>query len=275
MSGEPEAKTSERAAPRPSATAASLRRDYLTSSVNHTFFAHLFKAVFKQHHRVLLPLLRPLIPRDAIVLDVGAHAGQFAKLFARLAPEGFVIAVEPGSYARLILRAALLFNRIRNVAVLPMALGERAGVATLTMPVKRAGSFGFGLSHLGPSDRAGAVRAEVVAVATLDEIAASLGLKRLDFIKADVEGWELQLLRGGRNTLARFKPTLLLEMNAAQLARAGDTIAEAWRFLGELGYVPHRATENGGLARVTEQRGGDIWWLATTAREPNDKPATV
>jgi hypothetical protein len=40
------------------------------------FFAHLFKAVCKQHHRELLPLLRPLIPADAVVLDVGAHAGQ-------------------------------------------------------------------------------------------------------------------------------------------------------------------------------------------------------
>src|SRR5579862_5528537 len=84
------------------------------------FFAHLFKAAFKQHHRELLPLLRPLISFDAVVLDVGAHAGQYAKLFSRLAPHGRVYAIEPQSYARRILRAAIAVNRLKNVTVLPL-----------------------------------------------------------------------------------------------------------------------------------------------------------
>src|SRR5208282_2285454 len=100
------------------------------------FFAHLFKAAFKQHHRALLPLLRPLIAIDAVVLDVGAHAGQYAKLFAKLAPRGRIYAVEPQSYARRILRVALALNRLRNVTILPLALGAKPGRARLTIPVK-------------------------------------------------------------------------------------------------------------------------------------------
>ncbi|HUB97517.1 MAG TPA: FkbM family methyltransferase, partial [Stellaceae bacterium] len=160
---------------------------YYRFRLNPGFLAHLFKAVFKQHHRELVPVLRPVIPDDAVVFDVGAHAGQFTKLFAKLAPRGFVYAFEPGSYARAILRAALRANRIRNVAIMPLALGERAGIAILTVPVKRSGSYGFGLAHLG-AGTAAAAETEAVGVATLDDAVAALGLARLDFVKADIEG---------------------------------------------------------------------------------------
>jgi len=243
-----------------------LRRRYLTSPSNHALVAHLFKAAFKQHHKEDLPILRRLIPPDGIVFDVGAHAGQYAKLFARIAERGFVFAFEPGSYARTVLRAAIMLNRINNVAIVPLALGSRAGAASLAMPVKSSGSYGFGLSHLGPADPARPVRSELVGIATLDEVTAVLGLDRLDFIKADIEGWELQLLRGGRATLARFKPAIFLEMNRAQFARAGDDLDAAWSFLTELGYRPHRAGTGGSLAPLEAPSEGDIWWLPPESR---------
>jgi FkbM family methyltransferase len=237
------------------------RASYFTTPWNRDFLAHAFKAIFKQHHRVLLPILKPLIPRDAVILDVGAHAGQYTKLLARLAPQGFVYAVEPGSYARTILGLAVAFNRLRNVAILPMALGDRSGLVSLSMPVKRSGSYGFGLTHVGPSDRENSVH-EVVAVTTLDELSATLGLQRLDFIKADIEGYEGALLRGARETLRRFKPALLMEMNAEQLARAGDRLEDAWSFLVALGYTPHQAAAGGALEPVLAPMTSDIWWLA-------------
>ncbi|MGH7248566.1 MAG: FkbM family methyltransferase, partial [Pseudomonadota bacterium] len=92
-------------------------------------FAHLFKAIFKQHHREMRPLLAPLISDDAVVFDVGAHAGQYTKLFARLARRGRVYAIEPQSYARRILRAAIRLNRVHNVEILPLALGAAPGNA--------------------------------------------------------------------------------------------------------------------------------------------------
>ena len=55
-----------------------------------TYLAHQYKAVAKQHHGEMLPLFARHIGRDSVVLDVGAHAGQFCKLFAGLAPEGKV-----------------------------------------------------------------------------------------------------------------------------------------------------------------------------------------
>lgn len=238
-----------------------------------TFIAHLFKAIFKQHHRELLPVLRPLIPRDAIVLDVGAHAGQFTKLFAGLADRGLVLAIEPGSYARVILRIAVLLRRLHNVVILPFALGETPSLAMLTMPIKRPGSYGFGLSHLGlshvrPGGGHGATTVEPVAVTTLDELAAALDLARLDFIKADIEGWEAHLLRGGLHTLRRLRPVLFMEMNEAQLARAGGDLAAIWNLLAGLGYRPHLAAGDV-LEPVASPRQGDILWLPSADAPPH------
>lgn len=223
------------------------------------FFAHVFKAVCKQHHRKMRPLLAPLIPDDAVVFDVGAHAGQYTKLFARLARRGRVYAIEPQSYARRILRAAIRLNRVRNVEILPLALGAAPGTATLTIPVKASGSYGFGLAHLGPDTRDGSAETETVEVTTLDALAARLGLTRLDFIKADIEGWEQAMIDGGRATLARLKPALLLELNDEYLRRAGGSVAAVWRMLTDLGYC---ATE-GEPGGVTLDRpcDGDILFL--------------
>jgi FkbM family methyltransferase len=233
---------------------------YFRFRVTPGFFAHLFKAVVKQHHRPLAPMLRRVIPEDGIVFDVGAHAGQFSKLFAKLAPKGFVYSFEPGTYARTILRVGIRANRLRNIMILPFALGARSGVAILRVPVKASGSYGFGLSHIGAPDRPG--EREAVAMTTLDEAAEALGLTRLDFIKADIEGYELQLIKGATQTLARLRPALLLEVDPGRLTRAGDSMEALWNALLSAGYRPAEPTPE--QTPIAAPRGGDVLFLPPT-----------
>ena len=61
-----------------------------------------------------------------------------------------------------------------------------------------------------------------MALTTIDDVVGTLGLDRLDFIKADIEGWELRLLHGAESTLESFRPRLLLELTSAALARRGS-----------------------------------------------------
>jgi FkbM family methyltransferase len=230
---------------------------YFRFRLNPGFFAHLFKAMVKQHHRDLAPALKRVIAADAVVFDVGAHAGQFSKLFARLAPKGFVFSFEPGSYARMILRAGVRASRLRNIAILPFALGDRNGLAMLHVPVKGSGSYGFGLSHIGTQDRPS--EREAVAVVTLDEAAAVLDIKRLDFLKADIEGYELRLIDGGRQTLRRFKPVLLIEVDESRLVRAGTTKESLWALLVALGYRAVEPTPE--QTPIATPKSGDVLWL--------------
>ena len=61
--------------------------------------------------------------------------------------------------------------------------------------------------------------AEEISIVTLDDEISQAGLPAPDFIKIDIEGWEIEALRGARNTLNLHKPALFLEMH-------GETIRE-------------------------------------------------
>jgi FkbM family methyltransferase len=240
-----------------------VRLDPYRWRLSGSFAAHLFKATMQQHHRALASTIARLVPPTAVVFDVGAHAGQYTKLFAQAASAGRVYAFEPGSYARSILRIVVWLNGLANVAIVPMALGAACGVETLSVPIKRRGSLGFGLSHLGdPEHRWTAVAQELVAVTTIDTVAAALALDRVDLIKADIEGWELSLLRGAENTLRRFRPRLLLELSDAHLGRAGDRLGNAFAFLTGLGYAAFELLPGGGLAPVSAPHDGDFWFIS-------------
>ncbi|MGI9169863.1 MAG: FkbM family methyltransferase [Caulobacteraceae bacterium] len=188
----------------------------------------------QSHHRELRGLFAAYIPADAVVVDVGAHAGQFSKMFAAMAPRGHVFAFEPSAYARSVMAPALRFNRIGNVTLVPMGLSDTRGELTLHTPIKRGRSLGFGLAHLGAGE--GPAFEQTIALTTLDIFARERRLGRLDFIKADIEGWELRALEGGEATLRRFSPALYLEVDAARLARAGDTPADLCAWLAALDY---------------------------------------
>lgn len=206
----------------------------LTPRQRASWLAHLYKAATQQHHGALRVLFAPHIPPDAVVVDIGAHAGQFSKLFAAMAPKGRVWAFEPSDYARSVMAPALRWNGVGNVALIPLGLGDRPGETTLHTPIKRGRSLGFGIAHLGADG--GPVFDQTVRLTTLDAFVAERAFTRLDFIKADVEGWEMRALMGGETVLRRFSPALYLEVDEACLARAGDTPGALFAWLSALGY---------------------------------------
>ena len=95
-----------------------------------------------------------------------------------------------------------------------IAAGARSEQGIMHSPVSPDGSVDFGLSslvrHSWPS--AAAVREQVTAIRPLDEIVPeALGDEPVGFIKIDVEGYELDVLRGASSTIRRHRPTLLIE----------------------------------------------------------------
>jgi len=238
-----------------------LPRIDLSARRRMTYAAHGFKAVVQQHHAPMATHFAALFPRDGVIFDVGAHAGQFTKLFARLAPDGLVYSFEPGRYARAILLLSLALNRVANVRAYPLGFGDRAGRVDLHMPIKKSGSFAFGLAHLGAGDGVRREIRETIDVVTLDAFCRMLPLARLDFIKADIEGWELRMLEGGRETLERNRPSLWIEVAEASLVRAGDSVAALWTFLTERRYHPFLMSGGGTFTPLDAPTEGDIAWV--------------
>lgn len=202
--------------------------------------AHVLKAATQQHHQELRPLFAPFIPQDAVVVDIGAHAGQFSRLFARMAPRGHVYAFEPSAYARSVMQTAMRFNRAANVTLVAKGLSDAPGEQVLHTPIKKAGGMGFGAAHLGQAQTGRVTVPQTVALTTLDAFAEEVGLTRLDFLKADVEGWEFHALRGGEAALRRFGPALYLEVSDEHLARAGGSAEGLFAWLAALGYEARR-----------------------------------
>jgi FkbM family methyltransferase len=238
-----------------------LRVPPLSGRARLTHAAHLFKAITRQHHRGLIPILGPLLRPDSIVFDVGAHAGQMAKLFALMAPEGQVYAFEPGAYALSILRPMVRVRAQGRIKVEPIAFGATRGSLTLTTPIKRSGSLGFGLSHLGVGDDAAEEKSyrHQVPVETVDDFVSARSIDRLDLIKADIEGWELQMLVGASHVLGRLRPVVFLEVVDGYLRRAGDSRHALWRFMEAQSYRPHRLVP--GLPAFAPEADGDVVWI--------------
>jgi FkbM family methyltransferase len=166
------------------------------------------------------------------VLDVGAHLGYFTLQAARrVGPAGRVLAAEPNPNTLPFLRANIEANGVADrVTIVERALGAAPGRAEFY--VSPAGDT----SSLHAAGQA-AHTPTSVEVTTAD---AALGDVVLDVVKMDVEGGEVDVLDGMRETLARAAPGLVLfaECNGEALARAGRSADELMARLRALGLDP-------------------------------------
>jgi len=137
------------------------------------------------------------------VIDAGAYMGMFS-IYAsgKVGSEGRIFAFEPISEAQKLLRRNLELNGIKNVEVIPFALGEKKKELDFSTPVGNLGNSSAVFDYKG--------KVEKVNQITLDEFMEENKISKIDFIKADVEGMERNLLAGAKNTIKRFKPKIAI-----------------------------------------------------------------
>lgn len=190
--------------------------------------------------------LAELVRPGSICLDVGAAAGLYTVTLARLAgPDGLVHSVEPVTFAHRAWARVLGVRSCRNVRRHVVALGAETGRAQMSVPVGRHGPV-TGRSYLdwecaGPGSNAefdGQLRVGV-DMQTLDVLSAAAGLTRLDFIKIDVEGAEMRVLRGGTDTIDGFRPAMLIEIEDRHTARYRNSADDVTAWLLGRGYTMH------------------------------------
>lgn len=184
---------------------------------------------------------RWLAPGDTAV-DVGANVGWHALLMAtEVGPVGRVYAFEPNDSTRARLTAAIDTNHLTQISVDSRAVSDRVGTAGFQAP--EAGEVWDGTGRLTSTSADGS---RSVACVTLDAFVAERRIDRLAFMKIDVEGWELSVLRGARRTLETLGPAIVFEYDPAYVTRSGGSGADLTACLTDAGYVlfqldPHRA----------------------------------
>jgi FkbM family methyltransferase len=165
-----------------------------------------------------------------VVYDVGAHIGTYTMLaLQKSAPGGRVVAYEPVDLTRDFLKLHLQWNSGSDrVIVRPVCCGSQPGQASLYF---REGEMN-GDSGLLPVKGA---RSMMVPVRTLDSEVADLGLVPT-IVKIDVEGWELEVLKGAEYILTRYRPLLFLSLHPEALARLHTSTGVVQAWLEERGY---------------------------------------
>ena len=137
-----------------------------------------------------------LLRAGGTFVDVGANKGDFSLIAARTAgPEGRVIAFEPAPENAIWARKSVELNGYPSVELLEIALSDSEGEARLHLGRKS------GWHSLVP--RPVEQDAITVRTRTLDAVLAERGSPTVDMLKIDVEGAELAVLRGARQTLAQ------------------------------------------------------------------------
>lgn len=170
--------------------------------------------------------LPELVRAGDTVIDIGANLGYYTRPLSELAgPSGKVYAVEPVPQILAVLRRNL--RSCRNVEILPYALGaEEKAIRMGNDSARRTGYFGTGQNFVNESGSETDV--EFSAEMRRGSILFA-DLKRLDFVKCDIEGYETVVMAEMRPLLERFRPKVLIETG-------GENRRQIVGLFSELGY---------------------------------------
>jgi len=139
------------------------------------------------------------------VIDVGAHIGSFTVMAAReVGPSGKVVSLEPSAPNFKLLNLNISTNHFDNAKALNLAAGSTDDVGELRLYNRQGGNSFY-------SRELPLIGSQSVKITTLDSVAESLKLDRIDFVKIDVEGHELEVLKGASEILGEDHPKIVLE----------------------------------------------------------------
>jgi FkbM family methyltransferase len=182
--------------------------------------------------RPLQDALARELREGAVFYDIGANVGYMTLIAARLVgPQGRVLAFEPVPENVAAIRENVGLNGIDWVEVHETAVARERGTAALI--VSDVSAFSRLASVNVPT---GARETIEVGVVSIDEFLASSGAPAPDVIKIDVEGAELEVIAGMRETLAAHRPVILCEVH--------DCNSEYVELMQELGYEPVNLDED-------------------------------
>jgi FkbM family methyltransferase len=185
-------------------------------------------------------LVNELKSRDVdVVLDVGANCGQYASRLREADFDGRVVSFEPlsGAFTRL-QRSA---SNIPRWDCRRCALGDVDGPITMNV----AGNAGESSSilpmlqrHRDVFPRANYVGTEDVTMSRLDSVAAEVvAPAEVAFLKIDVQGYEKQVIDGGRSTISDRCVGIEIELSFVPLYDGGMLIQEALDLMDSLGFL--------------------------------------
>ncbi|MDQ7001998.1 MAG: FkbM family methyltransferase [Ghiorsea sp.] len=215
------------------------------------------KAIFCFHYFEPedVAVFRKFIRPGCTVLDVGANIGQYALLAAKLmGDDGQVYAFEPSVDVRERLEKNIALNDFQHIEVLPCAVAATSGRMKF-FAANEEGNQGVG-SLLPAEQSRSQIRTATgidVDVVSLDDFCAARKLLQVDFLKIDVEGYDLEVLKGAAKLMAANPDMVIMsEVEPINLAQFDLTAKDFYAEMKRHGFHPWYA-KRGQLTRLTEE----------------------
>lgn len=193
-----------------------------------------------------MELLPKLVQKDNEVLDIGANYAYYTERLSRLVPEGHVYAFEPIPFTYDVAAMLVKAFRLKNVSLYKKGVGQKTETLRFSVPKQGAGSISAGQAHMADrnnelikgtdyyiTDKNEQFDCEVVDIDTF----LLSRLKKLTFVKIDIEGAEYFALKGMEKTLQQFRPVILIEIVPVFLKSFGIELSFFQQYMEQtLGY---------------------------------------
>lgn len=227
-------------------------RDNLAHYIRRTQDAPDFKAI-------------PCLVRSGnTAFDVGANLGVYTVLLSRLCgPSGRVWSFEPAPDTYWRLRETLALNRCENVEPVQAAVCESSGTVRMNLFEPKFSAWNsLGKPNMISSWGKPVSPTQSVEVPgkTLDSFCDTQGIKRINFLKVDVEGFEDSVFRGARRLLRERRiDYICFEVSKAPLRGAGVESRQVFESLEVHGYHAYRFEEASGRFQGPVQDSSEYW----------------
>ncbi len=178
------------------------------------------------------------IPKNAIIIDVGANFGLMSLPFAQMAPEGKVYAIEPAHYAIAKLKRNLELNPelSKRIVVINAFVSSKSGENS---EMKAIASWKVDMedtANVHPLNMGSVKPTEGVGSIALDDLCEKENFTRLDFIKMDTEGYESDVLKGSVETITKFRPQIIFELGMYSMVERGIDFSFFSNYFEKLNY---------------------------------------
>ncbi len=223
----------------------------ITVNLQSHIDAQIFWQGFQEADRGEVILMKKLLNPDSVFIDIGANIGVFSLVAASIVKNGQIHAFEPSKRLFNNLNANIALNGFTNLKTNNLGLFSETTNKNLHHP-QGVGMINAGAASLFPEHQVEIDNNEVeqISLITFDSYAEKNNLPKIDLIKMDIEGAEMNALKGAKNSLVQFKPLILMELDEDCLNRAGSSFKEVLDFFGALNYEINTIDFNGNITKV-------------------------
>lgn len=177
-------------------------------------------------------VLFSLIKKNMTIIDVGSNIGFMALNMASLTGNnGIVYAFEPDWYNYTYLKNNIDLNQGLNIKSFQLGVGSTTEKRKLV--VFNESNRGENKITLDPGTKS----YSEISIITLDDFIEEKNIQRIDVLKIDTEGFEMNVLKGAKKLIERFKPILFVEIDEENIREQGSSAKEVIIHLINLGYT--------------------------------------